>query len=287
MGLARFLRLPLPGNAPPLHQRFKKRTPLAPTIDSPVSGKQIGLFCGCITNLAYPEMGEATAAVLERMGARVTFPQEQWCCGLPLMNAGDREGAKPLARQTIEMLEKVPGEAIVSNSASCVVAIQQDYQDLFKDEPVWRQRAATVGNRLVDFTSFVYHNLKGGPLPEALEGREVVTCHDSCQSHNCLGLREESRRVLKTIGVGVTEMEDCGFGGSFSVDYPEVSARVLRRKLDNIEATGAKTVVTDNPGCIMHLRGGLKGKDLHVLHLAEVLAGALASQPQGPGRLSS
>lgn len=299
--LAQVLRLPTPRSLPSLparnlYQRYGKRTPLPPhpALDGgPISGRQVGLFCGCVTNLAYPEMGEAVAGVLERMGARVTFPQEQWCCGLALMNAGDRDGAKPQARQTIEMLEAVPGEVVVSNSASCVVAVQQDYQDLFKDEPVWRQRAAAAGKRLMDFTSFVDRYLKvGRPLPEPTvypersrrEGRGAVTYHDSCQSYNCLGLKPEARRVLKdALGIEVTEMQDshvcCGFGGSFSIDYPEVSARVLRRKLNNIEATGASTVVTDNPGCILHLRGGLRGKSVRVLHLAEILAEALQQSP--------
>jgi len=243
-------------------------------------------------------MGEATAAALERMGARVAFPQEQWCCGLVLSNAGDRGGAKRLARQTIQVLEAA-GDVIVSNSASCVVAIQQDYQDLFRDEPAWQQRAATVGQRLMDFTSFLDRYLTGahaaglrellkkgrGAFPEALEGTgwaSKVTYHDSCQSYNCLGLYGQGRRVLKEVlGRQVSEMRDsavcCGFGGSFSVDYPEVAGRVLRRKLDNIEATGARTVVTDNPGCILHLRGGLHARDknVQVLHLAELLAEAL------------
>ena len=112
---------------------------------------------------------------------------------------------------------------------------------------------------------------------------ELVTYHDSCQSHNCLGLKAQGRRVLReALGVEVTELTDsavcCGFGGSFSVDFPEVSGRVLRRKLANVEATGADTVITDNPGCIFHLRGGLHaaGRETRVLHLAEYLAEALA-----------
>ena len=298
-----FLRLPFaPGlrNLPalprkPLHALMAKRHPEAmhaKLAGNAVEGKRVDYFAGCIANLLYPEMGEATVTVLEALGAQVGFPQEQWCCGLVLLNAGDREGAKPLARQTIEVLEKAPGDYVVSGSASCVVAIQQDYPDLFKDDPAWRSRAEAVGRRLFDFTTFV-DKVAGlshrGPVLAAVQGGPV-TYHDSCQSHNCLGLKEEGRRLLRELaGVEVAEMVDssvcCGFGGSFSVDHPEVADRVLQRKLRTIEGTGASIVVTDNPGCIFHLRGGLNARQralpgaeesevhsVRVLHLAELLA---------------
>ncbi|MBI2886587.1 MAG: LUD domain-containing protein [Chloroflexi bacterium] len=284
---------------------------------SPVEAKRVALFGGCITNLLYPEMGEAVAAVLEALGAQVDYPQEQWCCGLALLNAGDRAGGLPLARQTIEVLERCGADYIVSGAASCVVAIQQDYPELFKHEPEWRARAEAVGKRLVDFTSFlervaglskvvreplmvsrVYPELVLSNVEGLAEGNherslgQNVTYHDACQSLNCLGLKEEGRRLLRAAGIEVAEMQDsgvcCGFGGSFSLDHPEVSERLLRRKLRNILATGAATVVADNPGCILHLRGGLDAQlrvlreageavpdRVRVLHLAELLAEGL------------
>lgn len=296
---AGFIRLPfapafrsLPGlPAQPLHQRMARRStepPLAGPAGQQLAGKRVDLFPGCITNLLYPEMGEAAAAVVERLGGSVAFPQEQWCCGLAVLNAGDREGAKPLARQTIAVLEACSGDQIVSGSASCVAAVQQDYLDLFKDEPEWLERAAAVGRRITDFTSFIHGVADAPATPPAPAG--VATYHDSCQSFNCLGLRDEGRRLLMDLaGIGVTEMAEssvcCGFGGSFSVDHPAVAEKVLNRKLRNIDASGAPLVVTDNPGCIMHLRGGFDarakrqgGAPPQVKHLAEVLAEALRAR---------
>lgn len=313
MGIARLLQSPFKGNdgflrlpfgpdfrslpglpKQTLHQKMKGRSPepaVAKLARSGIAGKQVDLFPGCISNLFYPEMGEAMASVVEAMGGRVTFPQEQWCCGLAVLNAGDREGAKPLARLTIEVLEGCEGAQILSGSASCVAAIQQDYLDLFKDDPEWLARAQAVGRRVVDFTSFV--DRAAGPvsgIPRPAGSTTPATYHDSCQSFNCLGLQDEGRRALRELaGIEVAEMAEssvcCGFGGSFSVDHPDVAERVLNRKLKNIDATNAPLVVTDNPGCIMHLRGGLDARSKRdaqapnprVRHLAEVLAEAFRS----------
>ncbi len=322
-----FRSLPaLPGQT--LHARMQHRTPQTPDArlagNTTVAGRRLALFGGCITNIAYPEMGESVANVLERAGATVSFPQDQWCCGLVYTNAGDRAAAKPLARQTIESLERALAEGadqVVSGSASCVVAIQQDYPDLFKDEPEWQARAKAVAARLVDFTHVAdglmgADGADGSPLTLTLSQGErepdsgsalpsptgrgaggegaahpTVTYHDSCQSFNCLGLHDEGRRALAAAGVGITEMAEsstcCGFGGSFSLDHPAVSDRIVHRKARNIAATGATTVVADNPGCIFHLRGALDaqaaavgGVSPRVVHIAELLDEAL-QQNQG------
>jgi Fe-S oxidoreductase len=119
----------------------------------------------------------------------------------------------------------------------------------------------------------------------------VVTYHDSCQGLNALGLREEPRRILRDVlGLEIRELAEnslcCGFGGSFSFEYPEVAARLMRRKLDNAQATGAPVIVTDNQGCLMHLRGGCDagGRPLRVVHLAELVADHLAVTSSKPHR---
>ncbi|HUE76191.1 MAG TPA: (Fe-S)-binding protein, partial [Chloroflexota bacterium] len=109
------------------------------------------------------------------------------------------------------------------------------------------------------------------------------TYHDACQSHNCLNLRPEGRRIVtEVLGHELVEMHDssfcCGFGGSFSVEFPEVARRILRRKMEHSEATGAEVVVMDNPGCILQIRGGFEkqGRGPRVLHLAELMAERLS-----------
>jgi Fe-S oxidoreductase len=133
--------------------------------------------------------------------------------------------------------------------------------------------------KVLDFTSFLDQvaQLPAGSLPGA--EMDTMTYHDSCQGSNALGLHQEPRRLLRDVmGIEVRELEEntlcCGFGGSFGFDYPEISERLLNRKLDNAQATGAMTIVTDNQGCIMHLRGGCDatGRRIQVKHIAEVMA---------------
>src|SRR5206468_679252 len=154
----------------------------------------------------------------------------------------------------------------------------------------WRERAAALAGRVIDFTHFV-HDLAKLP-PGSLAGGPPlrVTYHDSCQSHNCLKLRPEGRAIVTDVlGLELVEMAEssfcCGFGGSFSFEFPEVSRRILARKLAHADETGAEVIVTDNPGCIMQIRGGLDaaGKPLRMLHLAELVAERLESGSAGPG----
>jgi Fe-S oxidoreductase len=246
-------------------------------------GLGVAYFAGCLTDRLYPEMGEAIVKVLRTCGIAVSFPAEQSCCGLPALNSGDREDGLVMARQTIAALERVEADYIVSGSASCVVTIVQDYAHLLRHDAAWAARAAAVAARVVDFTSFMARvvRLPAGALATHRPG-PTITYHDACQSHNCLGLQAEPRQLLgEVLGLTISEMQEpsfcCGFGGSFSLEHPGVAARIMGRKLRDAQATGAAMLVADNPGCLMHLRGGInaQGLPLRVMHLAEVIAARL------------
>ncbi len=262
-----------------------------PVVQNGAAGMSIALFPGCLTDRLYPEQGQAVATTLRALGCRVTLPAGLHCCGLPANNSGDVPHAVQMARQTIEILEATEADAIVSGSASCVAMITQDYGHLFRDDPAWLTRARAVADRTLDFTSFLDRVacLPAGSLASPEDAPdEAVAYHDSCQGLNALGLRAEPRRVLgEVLGIEVRDLTEgslcCGFGGSFSFDYPEVAERLMDRKLDDAEATGATTLVTDNQGCIMHLRGGCdaSGRPLRVRHLAEVIAERLAAIEAG------
>ncbi len=239
----------------------------------------------------FPEMGEAAIQVLRACGVQVTFPQQQNCCGLIALNSGDRADCATMARQTIRMLEQALEESkadyIVGATTSCVVTLTQDYIRLFEDlqQHEWSRRAQALAGKVMDFASFVDHVLlaNGMKLPvQKSDGRGgdiVVTYHDSCQSINYLGLRSEARHIIQgTLGLELREMPQsdvcCGFGGSTSIEHGDVSERIMNNKLNNAESTGATVLVADNPGCLMHLRGGVdaSGRKMRVLHLAQLIA---------------
>ncbi len=275
----------------PLRDRLRRGAVLpaaAPVVPNGAAGLTVALFPGCLTDRLYPEQGEAIVTVLRALGVRVALPAGLHCCGLPANNSGDDANARRMARQTIRALERVRADLIVSGSASCVATLSQDYLHLFRDEPRWRTRAAALARRVRDFTSFLdaVAALPAGSLVAAEPA--IVAYHDSCQGANALGLRREPRRLLgEVLGCEVRELAEstlcCGFGGSFSFEYPAVAKRLMDRKLADAEGTGAPVLLTDNQGCILHLRGGCdaSGRPLQVRHLAEVVAERVALLEQG------
>ncbi|MDP9374487.1 MAG: LUD domain-containing protein, partial [Chloroflexota bacterium] len=258
-----------------------------PLIESGATGVRVAYFIQCLTDRLYPAMAEATVRVLQACGARVVVPVTQHCCGLPAFDSGDWNRARAMARATIETLEHTGAEWIVTAGASCAVAIAHDYAHLFAGEPEWRARAEALAARTLDLTSFLTRvaRLPDGALhPQAGRGDGAdagpgrVTYHNFCQSHNVLGLKDEPRRLIRDVmGLELVELPEaavcCGFGGSVSMDHPHLAEHILARKLRNLDQTGARTLVTDNPGCIMHLRGGIdaSGRNVRVLHLVELL----------------
>ena len=263
----------------------------AAVVPNGAAGKTVAVFPGCITDRLYPEQGQAVTDTLRHLGARVVYPAGLGCCGLPSSNSGDEAGALRMARQTIRALERTRADVIVSGSASCVAMIAQDYVHLFRDDPAWLVRAEGVARRVMDFTTFLttVAKLPAGSLvasqPSGLVPDGTVTYHDSCQALNALGVSAEPRRLIADVlGYRIAELAEsslcCGFGGSFSFEHPRVAERLLRRKLEDADATGARVLVTDNQGCIMHIRGGAdaSGRPLRVVHIAELLAERLRSR---------
>ena len=276
----RWRRLPAPSR-----RTFQSRTQQLisarsnPGISSAATGTTVAYFPGCITDRMYPDMGEAVVRVLRACGASVVFPDAPECCGLPAINSGDPDSAREPARRTIEAFERIEADHILSSSSSCVVAIANDYPHLFRDDPAWAGRAEATARRLIDFSSFM---ARIATLPAgALDGDSdlTVTYHDACQTNHVLGTADEQRRLItEVMGLRLVEMEDsdicCGFGGSFSFDHPEIAGRLAHRKLDRAARIEADIVVTDNPGCLMQLRGACaaRGETAEILHLAELVA---------------
>jgi L-lactate dehydrogenase complex protein LldF len=257
----------------PLHYRAREVTQSNPT----AADTEVAMFPSCIVDHFLPSAGYAAARVLQCLGCEVHMVEGRRCCGLPQLNSGDRTTAIAMAKEAIAALEHVKADRIVIPSSSCAITIADDYARLLAGDAPWADRARALAARVSPFTRFAAQRahdrgLKGRPLGLR------ATYHDACQSANVLGVHDEPRTMLRDVaGVEIVEMAEssvcCGFGGSFSFEYPEVANRVLERKLANIEATAVDCVIADNPGCLTHLRGGFdaRRKPVRVRHLAEVL----------------
>ncbi|HLH26516.1 MAG TPA: LUD domain-containing protein [Chloroflexota bacterium] len=281
--------------------RAKREPGAAPSRDLPAAAARppsptVACFLQCLTDRCCPEVAMATVRVLEASGARVAVPPRQHCCGLPALDAGELATARRMARQTIAALEAAAADYVVTAAPSCVVAIREEYPSLFADEPRWQRRARALGARTLDLATYLREVARvGAPrshtaaAPSPAGGRQVAVYHPFCQSLNVLGLPAEPRDLLADLpGVELRSLPEantcCGFGGSTSFEHPAVARQIAARKLANVAATGATLLVTDNPGCLLHLRGAADaaGMPLRVVHLAELLAEDLRSgEPAG------
>lgn len=237
---------------------------------------RVSLFIPCMADSLVPEVGEATARVLGRLGLRLDYPQSQTCCGQPAFNAGAWEESRRVGRQFLRAF--AASEVIVAPSGSCVSMVRNHYAELFRENPAELAAARAIGERTFELSEFLVHRLGTTDLGAAFSGR--VTYHDSCHLHRELGIKAEPRALLRAVaGLELVELPDaercCGFGGSFSVKFPEVSTAMARRKAERIAESGADTVAVGDPGCLVQIRGFLsrQGSRVRVVHLAELLAG--------------
>lgn len=238
---------------------------------------KVSLFITCLVDQLCPNVGVSAVKVLRRAGCEVVFDDRQTCCGQPAFNTGYRGEARKFAERFIEIFENSDAEAIVSPSGSCTAMVKH-FHELFPDNEEWRERAEKVAERTFEFTGFLVNVLKVGPVSSDTNRR--VTWHDACHGLRELGLKEEPRQLLKTgKNIEFVEMENadvcCGFGGTFSVKYPEISAGILDNKIEAIEKADVEAVVSCDASCLMQIGGRLSrlGSNVRPMHIAEFLAG--------------
>ena len=237
--------------------------------------KTVTLFIQCLVDTIYPEVAEAMVQVFRRLGISLTCPTDQTCCGQPAFNAGYRRQARVAAEYFIEVFKD--SEIIVCPSGSCVNMVRHHYADLFENDSEWLQRAQDIANRTYEFSEYLVDVLGIDKLGAHFEGR--VTYHDSCHLLRGIGVREQPRKLLRKVsGVDFIEMRDsdycCGFGGTFSVKYSDISDAMVTDKVKNIMDTGADVVVGCDMGCLMNIQGKLSrlGSPIKVMHIAQILA---------------
>jgi L-lactate dehydrogenase complex protein LldE len=235
---------------------------------------RVGLFVTCLVDLVRPQIGFAAVKLLEQSGCDVVVPQTQTCCGQPAWNAGADKPAREIAEQVVAAFSEF--DYVVAPSGSCAGMIKRHYPEVLKNAP----RALALAAKTHELTSFLL-NVRGmNAVTAKCEARACY--HDSCSSLREMKVRNQPRKLLASVeGLSITELTDgevcCGFGGLFSVKYPEISERMADDKIADATATGADMLIGGDLGCLLHLEGRMKrqGKTMRVRHVAEVLADEL------------
>lgn len=263
--------------------------PAANTVGT-ATGPRVALLVTCLVDLFRPPVGFATLRLLEQAGCVVTVPETQTCCGQPAFNSGDRATATRQARFMVEALAAEAVDYVVAPSGSCAEMIRAHYPALLANDRAMAGRARVLADKTHELTSFLVDVLGWTGIAARLQA--TATYHDTCSGLRGLGVREQPRQLLEQVeGLSMRELsapeECCGFGGTFCVKYPDISARMVGDKADDVAASGADLVLGGDMGCLLNIAGMLKrrGSPVQTRHVAEVLAGMAEETPaigEGP-----
>jgi L-lactate dehydrogenase complex protein LldE len=230
----------------------------------------------CLPNLFFPGAVGAARRVLERAGCEVEHRKAAVCCGQPGWNSGHLAEARRVASGALEAL--AGDEVIVSCSGSCATMIHEYWPELFADTR-YEDDARSAASRIREFSSFLADDVGPESLgPAALEGKVVAGYHDSCHMMRALGVKGAPRRLLERVqGLELRPLDTaercCGFGGTFSLRYPELSAAIADEKIDDASSKGVTRLIASDLGCLMHITGRAAKRGVHLRpsHVAEVL----------------
>jgi Fe-S oxidoreductase len=240
------------------------------------TGPRVALFAGCVQDFVYPEQLEAGVALMQHHGAALSFPMDQSCCGLPAMMMGEKSAAREVARRNILAMHGEKTDHIVTLCASCASHLKHNYPKLFADDPAMLNTVQRFADKVIAFSTFMNDVIKIPETTSASAGTKT-TYHAPC--HLCRGMGEKKApgELIRKAGLDFVPAKEeetcCGFGGSFSGKFPQISSQILATKLADIKATGAELLVTECPGCVMQLRGGIEksGMNIDVKHIAEAM----------------
>jgi glycolate oxidase iron-sulfur subunit len=275
-------------------RRLREAESLAPAVETPFFFGQIGrvfsatgerrarvaFLAGCIANVSFARLNEATVRVLQANGVEVHIPSGQTCCGALHVHAGLRDRARKLARQNIDELVDNGFDAIITNAGGCGSTLKE-YHDLIENDA----RALKFSGLVKDVNEFLAAIGTTAPMGEL---PITVTYQDSCHLAHGQGVRSAPRKLLRSIpGLTLKEMRSadscCGSAGIYNVLHPEMAMSLLEKKMEFVNATAADRIVTANPGCMLQLRAGVArwGRVQQVSHVVEILDEAyrLARKP--------
>jgi len=237
---------------------------------------RVGLFVTCLVDLMRPRIGFAAIKLLEEAGCEVEVPLAQTCCGQPAWNSGTDRNAAAIAREVVDVFENF--DYVVAPSGSCAGMIRVHYPEVLAADPFYSRRAMALAAKTHELVSFLVRIR--GMTSVAATCKTRICYHDSCSSLREMHVKEEPRTLLASVsGLELDELKDgevcCGFGGLFSVKYPEISERMADDKIADAQNTGADVIVSADLGCLLHLEGRIarRGLPIRTLHIAEILAG--------------
>ncbi|HEX7358968.1 MAG TPA: heterodisulfide reductase-related iron-sulfur binding cluster [Bryobacteraceae bacterium] len=235
---------------------------------------RVAFLAGCIANVAFARLNEATVRVLQRNGCEVVIPAGQNCCGALHLHSGLKQRAAALARKNINAIPAAEFDAILTNAAGCGSTLKE-YDELLAGDPAYAEKAARFRAKMKDVTEFLASselNVEMHPI------EAVATYQDSCHLAHGQKIREAPRKLLKAIpGLTFREMPMadlcCGSAGIYNVVQNEMSMQILERKMEYVRSTGASLIVTANPGCMLQLAAGARlfGDGERVLHVVEAM----------------
>jgi glycolate oxidase iron-sulfur subunit len=259
-------------------QPLRDRMPELVQIGKPgVPVAKAAFFTGCSMNYFYPETGADLISVLQENNVEVAIPKKQACCGIPVFVHGDVETIRELARRNIDAMETTGADYLITGCGSCGGAWKHEYKEIFANDPAYLAKATYWAERTHDISSFlvdVIHYRKPQGKVDA-----VVTYHDSCHLKKTMQVAREPRELLKDVpGVTFKEMAQpdacCGSGGSYVLTHFGTATDIAHRKVDDIQHTGADTVATGCPACMMQLFDNIHrfGNTQQVRHYVSILA---------------
>ncbi|OJF13232.1 glycolate oxidase [Couchioplanes caeruleus subsp. caeruleus] len=238
----------------------------------------VGVLTGCVQSAFFPEVNSATIRILAAEGCEVVVPPAQGCCGALSVHNGRRAEAQRFARRIVDTFARAGVDHVVVNAAGCGSAMKE-YADLLRDDPAYAAPAAAFAARVRDLSQLL---VELGPVATRYPLPVTVAYHDACHLAHAQGIRAQPRELLAGIPeLTVREIADpeicCGSAGVWNVLHPEPAAELGERKARNVLATGARLLVTANPGCLMQVAAAVRrlGGEVATAHTAQVLDASL------------
>jgi glycolate oxidase iron-sulfur subunit len=268
---------------PDVPDRFFERLPSS-IRPKKTARRRVGMLSGCVQQVFFSHVNAATARVLTAEGCEVIIPREQQCCGALMLHSGLEDDAAALAKKMISVFEAADVDTVVINSAGCG-STMKEYGHLLRDDPEWSERASAFSAKCKDIAELL---CELEPQAERHPLKLRVAYHDACHLQHAQGVHDQPRRLLAQIpDLDIAEIPEatlcCGSAGIFNLLQPDTADQLGSRKVDNLLSTGAESVASANPGCLLQLMHGLRLRGLKTMpafHIVELLDASIRGIPR-------